>query len=128
MTALQIVVTALGVLGVGGGATAWFLLRPQIAKLQAEAGKVAIEATTLEETADDDHLKTVVDYVVKPLTERVDRLETEVQGLREKVAVVSKRYYALVDWARSVRAWQRGWHPDIEPPLPALPPDVADDL
>jgi len=118
----------LTVLTAGGGVTAWFYIRPTIRKHRAETHKAVVEAAVAEGAADDEHLKTIVGYVVEPLKERVDDLEQEVSRLRDEVRTTRKKYFRLVDWARDVRAWVRLWYPDAQPPLPSLPAEVIDDL
>lgn len=101
--------------------TAWFLLRPQIRKLRAEARKLDIDA-------DDAHLRTIVDAVVDPLKERVDQLNSEVKELRTELRGVSRLYRAAQRWIRAVLDWQVRHHPDIDPPMPDVPPEIHDDL
>lgn len=128
MTVMEFIITTLGILGVGGGGAAWFLLRPQIKKLKAEAGRAAVEAEVAEDRSDDEHLKTVVEYVIKPLKQELQDLRTEVVAMRAQMDAQARRYRSLLGWTRKVFAWQQMWHPNVDPPLPSLPPDIADEI
>jgi len=128
MTTLQAVFALFGALGLGGGATAWFYVRPMIRKHRAEAHKTDVEAAASESAAEDEHLKTVVGFVVEPLKDRLGELEAEVAQLRVEVTSARRKYFRLIDWARDVLAWKRVWHPDAQPPMPTLPPEISDDL
>lgn len=121
---------AFGILGVAsvGGVASWFYIRPQIRKYRAETNKAIVDAAVAEETAEDAHLKTVVEFLVDPLKRRVDDLENEVGQLREEIRTVRKKYYRLVDWARDVITWARLWPVEGRPPMPSVPSEVLDDL
>lgn len=127
MSAWEIIFAILGLLSVGGFAS-WFYIRPQIRKYRAETNKAIVDAAVAEESAEDEHLKTVVQFLVDPLKRRVDDLETEVGQLREEVRTVRKKYYKLVDWARDVMTWARVWPVEGRPPMPTVPAEVLDDL
>lgn len=123
-----VIVALIALFGSGGGLGAFFLLRPQIRKLRAETNKSRIDAAVAEDSAEDEHLKTVVEFVVGPLKREVTELRTEVASLREEVRTVRKKYYKLLDWARDVRTWARVWPAEDRPPLPTLPTEVLDDI
>lgn len=112
----------------GGGLLAWIYLRPKLRQMRADAKKTEVEAAAAEESADDEHLKTVVQFLVEPLKNRVEELENDLSELRLEFRATRKKYLRLVDWARDVLTWARVWHPDAHPPLPPLPAEVLDDL
>lgn len=128
MSAWEIIFATLSILGLGGGATAWFMLRPQMAKLRAETKKAVVDAATTEDRSEDEHLKTIVEYVVEPLKNEVVGLRREVAELKDQLQSWSKRYRLALDWIQQVVAWKRAFHPDIDPPMPTLPPEVQEDL
>ena len=97
-------------------------------KLKAEAKQATIAATVSQDTSEDEHLKTIVDYVVAPLKGEVQGLRTEVKELKDQLHAFSRRYRLALNWMRDVLAWHRAFHPNIEPPPPSVPPEVQEDI
>lgn len=122
------ILTALGAVAAGFGLHRLWTVRSERKKNNADAGKATAEATVALATAEDDHLDTLVNSIIKPLREELDRVRVEVAELRADVQTVSRRYRVLAEWARQVLAWQRSFHKDIDPPMPTLPPEIAEDL
>lgn len=122
-----------GMAAVGGltGLALLVKLLPEIRKMRSETRKTDVDAAVAEAAADDAHLKTLVDALVNPLRDEVTRLRGRIESLEGEVETlrgVQRRYFRLLDWARSVIAWAKGWHADAEPPLPTIPPEIAEDL
>lgn len=122
----------------GGGGAAWFLVRRQAKKLGAETTKLEVESAIAVTDAADDRLVNIVttqtEGLVKPLLEQVEGYRDEVKSLRQEVAdlsakfqTISRLYRMLLDWARAVIVWKAA-HPNLDPPLPTLPPEIADEL
>jgi len=111
----------------GGGGAAWFLLRPQIKKLRAEAEKIDVDTRLVAAAAEDAHLKTIVDYVVKPLREELHEVREKLTALESQVNTISRRYRMALEYVRQVLVWSR-WHKDLDPPLPQAPPEILDEI
>lgn len=122
----------------GGGLVALLLVRRQAKKLGAETTKLEVDTAIALTDAADDHLVGIVtaqtEGLVKPLLEQVQGYRDEVKVLREEVATlreqvrnISHLYRLILGWARTVVAWAAK-HPDLDPPLPPLPPEIADEL
>lgn len=130
MTGWAAAFTILVALAGGGGAT-WFLVRRQARKLGAETTKLEVESAIAFTGAADDRLldiiKSQTEDIVKPLQEEVGRLRGDVASLRAEVATLSRLWRLALDWIRNVQAWSR-FHRDLDPPLPSLPPEIADEL
>lgn len=124
MQAWEIIFTVLGLLGIGGTATAWFLLRPQVRKLDAEARKASVDADAVQRAAEDNHLKIAVEY----LRSEVEALQSDMTDMKERFAQQNRRYRMVLEWVRNVLQWQRVFHPQIDPPMPSIPDELLDDI
>ena len=101
---------------------------PTIRKMRSDTKRVDVEAAVAAETADDKHLEGIIrtqaEFIIGPLRQRIADLEKQVEELQG----VQRKYRRAIDWVRQVLAWQRGWHPNADPPMPTLPPEIVEDL
>ena len=130
MSGVEIIFAVLSIVASGGFVTL-LLVRRQAKKLGAETTKIEIESAIAATDEADERLLNIVrtqaEFIVSPLQDEIKELRAEVAHLREQVRNISHLYRILLGWARSVIVWKPA-HPDLDPPLPPLPPEIADEI
>lgn len=111
----------------GGGVVAWMKQR-----------RDSKNGVRQESRADNDSLNAQAiaivenqfNYLVKPLTEKVDGLETKIKDLEAQVDKMTSKYWKAISFIRTLYAWIAKHMPsDVETTLvPAPPTELVDDI
>lgn len=124
---IAVIFTAVGVLLFGGGGVvAWVKQRRDSKNGVRQENRADVDSLNARAIA---IVETQVEYLIKPLTEKVKGLETDVAILRTEVQNAKTKYWKAVNHIRNMYAWIAKNHsPDIAATVPPPPAELADDI